>query len=147
MLNGYELSTLHNWFHFQMPFGRDVNKFFKTLTKLASSSVFSLVKSENNWLKNIERESQMGKKLARLASGFVFLLANPKFYSQLASWRVVIRTPAFGVAGDMGESEEDPDQLHGQAHDRRPPDQHREDVHQRVEPPYSPSPIQRQRPV
>jgi hypothetical protein len=26
-------------------------------------------------------------------SGFVFLLANPEFYSHLASWRVVIRTP------------------------------------------------------
>jgi hypothetical protein len=26
-------------------------------------------------------------------SGFAFLLANPKFYSHLASWRVVIRTP------------------------------------------------------
>jgi predicted RNA polymerase sigma factor len=25
---------------------------------------------------------------------FVFLLANPEFYSHLASWRVVIRTPA-----------------------------------------------------
>jgi hypothetical protein len=34
------------------------------------------------------------KKIARLASGFVFLLANPEFYSHLASWRVVIRTPA-----------------------------------------------------
>jgi hypothetical protein len=35
-----------------------------------------------------------GKKiLARLASGFVFLLANSKFYSHLASWLVVIRTP------------------------------------------------------
>jgi hypothetical protein len=33
-----------------------------------------------------------GKTLARLASGFVFLLANPEF-SHLASWRVVIRTP------------------------------------------------------
>jgi hypothetical protein len=29
---------------------------------------------------------------ARLASGFVFLLANPEFYSYLASWRVVIHT-------------------------------------------------------
>jgi hypothetical protein len=33
------------------------------------------------------------KKLARLASGFVFLLTNPEFFSHLASWRVVIRTP------------------------------------------------------
>jgi hypothetical protein len=33
------------------------------------------------------------KQLARLADGCVFLLTNPKFYSHLASWRVVIRTP------------------------------------------------------
>jgi hypothetical protein len=64
-------------------YSRGGDKFFKTLAKLASSSVFSLANSENNWLKNI----------ARLASGFVFLLANPEFYSHLASWRVVIRTP------------------------------------------------------
>jgi hypothetical protein len=44
--------------------------------------------------KNIKRVSERGeKKLARLASGFVFLLANPEFYSPLASWRVVNRTP------------------------------------------------------
>jgi hypothetical protein len=44
--------------------------------------------------KNIERVSEREKKLARLASlsGFVFLLANSN--SHLASWRVVIRTPA-----------------------------------------------------
>jgi hypothetical protein len=30
---------------------RDVDKFFKTLAKLASSSVSSLAKSENNWPK------------------------------------------------------------------------------------------------
>jgi hypothetical protein len=40
-----------------------------------------------------ERVSERGKKLARLASGLVFLLANPEFYSHLASCRVVIRTP------------------------------------------------------
>jgi hypothetical protein len=36
-----------------------------------------------------------GKKnnLARLASGFVILLANTEFYSHLASLRVIIRTP------------------------------------------------------
>jgi hypothetical protein len=33
------------------------------------------------------------KILARLASGFVFLLAKPEFYSHLASWRVVFWTP------------------------------------------------------
>jgi hypothetical protein len=43
---------------------------------------------------NIGRVSERGKKLARLASGFVFLLAKHKVYSHLASWRVVIRTPA-----------------------------------------------------
>jgi hypothetical protein len=35
--------------------------------------------------KTVEMVSEKGKKLARLASGFVFLLANPKFYSHLAS--------------------------------------------------------------
>jgi hypothetical protein len=48
-----------------------VDKFFKTLVSLASS----------------------GKKiLFMLANGLVFLLANPEFYSHLASWRVVIHT-------------------------------------------------------
>jgi hypothetical protein len=40
-----------------------------------------------------------GKKNARQTghqSGFVFLLVNPEFYSHLASWRVVIRTPDVG---------------------------------------------------
>jgi hypothetical protein len=35
--------------------------------------------------------------LASLASGLVFLLANPEFYSHLASWQVVIRTPDVSV--------------------------------------------------
>jgi hypothetical protein len=36
--------------------------------------------------KNIERVSEREKKnLARLASGFVFLLSNSKFYSNMAS--------------------------------------------------------------
>jgi hypothetical protein len=43
--------------------------------------------------KNIERISARRKTLASPASGFVFLLGNPEFYSHLASWRVVIRTP------------------------------------------------------
>jgi hypothetical protein len=38
-----------------------------------------------------------GKTLARLASMFVFLLAIPEFYLHLASWRVVIRTPAINI--------------------------------------------------
>jgi hypothetical protein len=37
--------------------------------------------------KNMERVSERGKKIARLASGFVFLLANPEFFAfgELAS--------------------------------------------------------------
>jgi hypothetical protein len=35
--------------------------------------------------------------LARLASGFAFLLANPEFHSHLTSWRVVIRAPVMLV--------------------------------------------------
>jgi hypothetical protein len=64
---------------------------------LASRSVFSLAKSEKQLARNIVRVSEMGKKksLASLASGFVFLFANPEFYSHLISWRVVIRTPAY----------------------------------------------------
>jgi hypothetical protein len=62
-----------------------VDKFFKTLAKLASSSVFSLAKSENHWPK-IKKGSMSGEKThARLASGFAFLLANPEFYSHLVS--------------------------------------------------------------
>jgi hypothetical protein len=38
-----------------------VDKFFKTLAKLASSSVFSLSKSENNWQK-ISKKSVTVKK-------------------------------------------------------------------------------------
>jgi hypothetical protein len=51
--------------------------------------------------KDIERVSERGKKsLARLASEFVFLLANPEFYPHWASWRVVIRTPEYIVCRD-----------------------------------------------
>jgi hypothetical protein len=57
---------------------RGVDKFFKTLAKLASSSVVLLAKSESNWPKIWERWGK--KKLVRLVSGSVFLLANPKFY-------------------------------------------------------------------
>jgi hypothetical protein len=49
--------------------------------------------------KNIERVSEREKKtLARLLSGFEFLLAKPDFYSHLASWRVVILTPDFSCS-------------------------------------------------
>jgi hypothetical protein len=44
--------------------------------------------------KKCRRGQWEGKKqLVRLTSGFVFSLANPKFYSHLASWRMVICTP------------------------------------------------------
>jgi hypothetical protein len=43
--------------------------------------------------KSTKGKWEVGKILARLASGFVFWLANREFYSHLASWRVVIRTP------------------------------------------------------
>jgi hypothetical protein len=69
-----------------------MDTFFKTLTKLASSLELSLAnqKTTGPIYRNFhERE----KNLARLASGFAFLLANPEFYSHLASWRVVIRSP------------------------------------------------------
>jgi hypothetical protein len=36
----------------------------------------------------IEIVSEREKKLARLASGFVFLLAKPEFYLHLTSWQV-----------------------------------------------------------
>jgi hypothetical protein len=43
--------------------------------------------------------SEGKKQLARWASGFIFLLANPEFYSHLTSWLVVIRTPETVVPG------------------------------------------------
>jgi hypothetical protein len=38
------------------------------------------------------------KDTRQAGDGFVFLLANPEFYSHLASWRAVIRTPAVRVS-------------------------------------------------
>jgi hypothetical protein len=62
-----------------------VDKVFKTLAKLASIPLFFLAKTENNWPK-IQKLSAIGEtNLAKLASGFVILLVNPKFYSH---WRV-----------------------------------------------------------
>jgi hypothetical protein len=75
---------------------KGVDKFFKTLAKLANIQEFSLAKSEK-MVKNTERVSERGKTIVRLASGFVFLLANPEFCSHLASWRVVIFTPSMYV--------------------------------------------------
>jgi hypothetical protein len=60
-----------------------VDKFFKTLARLASSSQFSVRKQ---LAQNIERFSEKEKILTRLASGFLLLLAKPEFYSDLASW-------------------------------------------------------------
>jgi hypothetical protein len=66
-----------------------VDKFFKTNLKIFTRQVRKIL--ANKW-----KLSVRGKKdLARLANGFAFLLANPEFYSHLASWRVVIRTPAW----------------------------------------------------
>jgi hypothetical protein len=73
---------------------RGVDKFLKTLAKLASNSVFLLAKSDSNWAQNIE-SVRAERNRARLASGFVFLFANPEFYSHLVSWRVDIRTPDY----------------------------------------------------
>jgi hypothetical protein len=65
---------------------RGVDKFYKTHAKLASSLAFSLAKSENNNWPIILKVSVRGEKtIARLTSGFVILLANPEFYSHLAS--------------------------------------------------------------
>jgi hypothetical protein len=69
-----------------------VDKFFKTLAKLASRPTFSLAKIENNW-PNILKGSVKGG----LVSELVFLLANREFYLHLASWRVVFRTPLLFV--------------------------------------------------
>jgi hypothetical protein len=60
-----------------------VDKFSKTFAKLASSSEFSLAKSENNWPQIVQRVSEMEKNLATLANGIIF--ANPEFNSHLAS--------------------------------------------------------------
>jgi hypothetical protein len=69
--------------------------FFKTLAKLASGSIISLAKSENNRPKIWKRSVRGKKQLARLTSEFVFLLAKPAFYLHLVSWRVVIRSPGY----------------------------------------------------
>jgi hypothetical protein len=51
------------------------------MDKFFSSSEFSIVKSENNSELG-EKESVRGEKtLARLTSGYLFLLAKPEFYS------------------------------------------------------------------
>jgi hypothetical protein len=53
-----------------------------------------------------EKDSLRGGKitLAKLASKFKKLLANPKFHSHLASWRVVISTPGVTFISMMEQS-------------------------------------------
>jgi hypothetical protein len=92
----HEFSTLHfKVSRNKMHSTRSGDKFFKTLAKLVSSldelGIFTRP-IRKQLAKKIERVSEMGKKLARLASGFASSLANPEFYSHLASWRVVICT-------------------------------------------------------
>jgi hypothetical protein len=64
-----------------------VDKFFKTLAKLVWRVVqyFHSPEQKTTGQKHRKRVSERGKKLARLASGFVFLLSNPEFHSHLAS--------------------------------------------------------------
>jgi hypothetical protein len=73
-----------------------VDKVLKTLAKLASSFTIFTRQVRKRLAKTIERVSERENKPSPDSRrvGFVFLLANPEFYSHLASWRVVIRTPA-----------------------------------------------------
>jgi hypothetical protein len=70
---------------------RGVDKVFKTLAKLASSSELLLAKSENNWPKNIKMVSKREK---HCSPGWRVGLY---FYSPILNstriWRVIIRTP------------------------------------------------------
>jgi hypothetical protein len=58
--------------------------------------------SQKQLAKSIKRVSERKKNLTRLASGFAFVLANHEFYSHLASWRVVIRTPTYCLVFGVG---------------------------------------------
>jgi hypothetical protein len=58
------------------------------LAKLASRLIFVTHQVRKQLAKNTVRISDGGKKLARLAYGFVFLLANPEFYSHLAIYKI-----------------------------------------------------------
>jgi hypothetical protein len=67
----------------------------KTLAKLANWRVGIFTHQVRKQLaQSIEIVSEREKTLDRVASGFVFLLAKPEFYSHLASLRMVIYTPA-----------------------------------------------------
>jgi hypothetical protein len=61
---------------------RGVDKFFKTL----ASKEFFTRQVRQQLAPSTETVSEREKILARLASGSVFLLAKPEFYSHLASW-------------------------------------------------------------
>jgi hypothetical protein len=62
---------------------------------------FLLAMSENNW-PHLQKLSVRGEKiLARLASGFVFLLAKPNF---TRIWRVIIRTPDNSIFAEKAQS-------------------------------------------
>jgi hypothetical protein len=78
-------------------FSRGVGMFFKTLAKLGSSlkNFHSPSKQQQKNWPHLQKLSVRGETiLTRLASGFVFLLAKPEFYSHLASWRMVTQAPA-----------------------------------------------------
>jgi hypothetical protein len=55
--------------------GRGVDKFFKTLAKLASSSEFSLAKSENNW-PGLQKLSVRGEKKPRQAGEWACIFTH-----------------------------------------------------------------------
>jgi hypothetical protein len=66
-----------------------VDTFFHTLARGVENFYSPNQKTTRDWAKNNSlRENKT------LVSGFLFLLAKPEFYSHLAGWRVVIRTPA-----------------------------------------------------
>jgi hypothetical protein len=66
---------------------RGVNNFFKTLAKNVHSQ------SQKTTGPIIEVVCERKKPSPDWRVKFVFLLTNPVFYSHMASWRVVIRTP------------------------------------------------------
>jgi hypothetical protein len=74
-----------------------------TINKSPCQVCVSISESARNKTQSAGKKDSLrgGKKtLAKLASTFKKLLANPKFHSHLASWRVVISTPASTQAND-----------------------------------------------
>jgi hypothetical protein len=78
-----------------------VDEFSKKLAKLASSEEFPLAKSENNGPNELKLLVRGKKTLARLANGFVFLLAKSEFYSHWASWRLVMAPLVIAIVPDL----------------------------------------------